>query len=235
MTDKALKSTSRAQIDAFLQKVAATPTLRAGSGCGRLIFAMDATASREPTWDQACHLQAEMFAVTDALGGLEVQLAYYRGFKEFYASKWQRDAAALGRAMTGVGCRGGYTQIARVLRHTLRETAQRRVQALVYVGDALEEGVDPLLDLAAKLGLQGVRAFMFQEGNDPAVTRAYREVARLSGGAYCPFDQGSAAQLRELLTAVARFAAGGLRALRNSHASTSQLTKTVLSQLESKP
>ena len=38
-------------------------------------------------------------------------------------------------------------------------------------------------------------------------------MARLSGGACCPFDAGSARQLRELLRAVAVYAAGGQRAL----------------------
>ena len=52
------------------------PTVRSSAGAGRLLFAMDATASREPSWDQACHLQAEMFGATDGLGGLEVQLVF---------------------------------------------------------------------------------------------------------------------------------------------------------------
>src|SRR3546814_9870581 len=42
---------------------------RDGGRRGRLIFAMDATASREPTWDRACRLQGEMFKETAALGG----------------------------------------------------------------------------------------------------------------------------------------------------------------------
>ena len=78
--------TSNEDIKAFLEKVAATPVRQSGSGPGRLIFALDATASREPTWDHACHIQGEMFRETALLGGLEIQLAYYRGFGEFRAS-----------------------------------------------------------------------------------------------------------------------------------------------------
>jgi hypothetical protein len=55
---------------------------------------------------------------------------------------------------------------------------------------------------------------MFQEGSDPAAEAAYREIARLTGGAWCRFDAGSAAQLRELLRAAAAYAAGGRDALK---------------------
>ncbi len=72
---------NRTEIDAFLAKVAATPAPAAG-GRGRLIFALDATMSREPTWDTACHIQAEMFEATRAIGGLDVQLVFFRGFGE---------------------------------------------------------------------------------------------------------------------------------------------------------
>jgi hypothetical protein len=54
---------------------------------------------------------------------------------------------------------------------------------------------------------------MFLEGRDANATTVFGEIARLSGGAFCPFDAGSAAQLRELLTAVAVFASGGRKAL----------------------
>ena len=55
-------------VDDFLQKVALTPVTKAAGSRGRLMFAIDATASREPTWDMACHLQSEMFEETAALG-----------------------------------------------------------------------------------------------------------------------------------------------------------------------
>ena len=71
------------EVEAFLRRVAAVPAPRPGGRSGRLLFGMDATASREPTWDRACRIQGEMFAETAALGGLAIQLAYYRGFGEF--------------------------------------------------------------------------------------------------------------------------------------------------------
>jgi hypothetical protein len=201
-------------VDAFLSKVAAAPKPpSAGGEHGRLIFAMDATASREPTWDQALHIQAQMFSETAALGGLAVQLCHYRGFQEFQASDWLLDTKALRARMTAVRCLGGHTQIERVLRHALAETRRKKVNALVFVGDCLEEPVDPLCQLAGELGLLGLPVFLFHEGGEAHAASAFRQIARLSGGAYSPFDSGSAQQLRELLSAVAVFAAGGRPAL----------------------
>ncbi len=202
-----------AELDAFLERVAMTPAPRSAGGRGRLIFAMDATASRAPTWDTACHIQGQMFEETDALGGLEVQLVFYRGFRECKSSPWLSDSNALLKRMARVYCIGGHTQIGRVLRHALKETKQRQVNALVFVGDCMEENVDSLCHYAGELGLLGVPVFVFHEGVEPVAAEVFKQIARLSNGAYCRFDMGSAEQLRALLSAVAVFAAGGRRAL----------------------
>ena len=212
--DKKLPSrSSRQEVDAFLRKVAAAPARPVAGGRGRLIFAMDATASRRPTWDRACHIQAEMFRETQALGGLEVQLAYYRGFGEFHASPWVTDSDSLLRRMTGVHCLAGHTQIAKLLKHAKTETRDKKVAALVFVGDALEEDLDKLGHLAGELGLLGLPCFMFHEGRGVIARDAFEQIARLSGGACCRFDASSAQQLRDLLAAVAVYAAGGRKAL----------------------
>lgn len=210
---KLTKKSSRREINDFLRKVASTPAPKPANQSGRLIFAMDATASRTPTWDHACHLQAEMFAQTTVLGGLAIQLCYYRGFNEFSASNWLSETTALQRRMEAVRCLGGHTQIRKVLRHAIAETKQQRVDALVFVGDCMEEQVDDLCQLAGELGIHGVPAFLFHEGDDPVAEYAFRQIAKLTNGAYCPFDAGSAQQLRDLLSAVAVYAAGGRRAL----------------------
>ena len=59
----------------------------------------------------------------------------------------------------------------------------------------------------------GVPVFVFHEGDDALAHRAFQQIAKLSGGACCRFDAGSAQQLRDLLSAVAVFAAGGRAAL----------------------
>jgi hypothetical protein len=201
-----------AEIDGFLDKLKRAPA-RGGSGRGRLIFALDATASREPTWDRACQIQGEMFEATADLGGLEIQLVFYRGFAECKASRWVTAADELHHLMRAVHCVGGETQIARLLGHTVRETGKRRVNALVFVGDAMEEKVDRLCQLAGELGLLGTPIFLFQEGRDPIAAAAFKQVASLSRSAYLTFDLASAARLKELLAAVAVYAAGGYRAL----------------------
>ena len=206
---------STADIQEFLKRVAAVPVRTRPGERGRLMFALDATASRQPTWDQACRLQAEMFQETASLGGLEIQLSYYRGFREFTAGDWTSDSRALTRDMTGVYCLAGETQIEKVLRHAVGETKKKRVNALVFVGDCVEEDIDKLGAVAGELGLLGVPAFLFQEGGDAVAEFAFGQIARLTGGAHCRFDAGSARALRELLSAVAVYAAGGRKALEN--------------------
>ncbi len=205
--------TSGTEIDAFLRKVAAAPAVHQASERGRLIFGMDATASRQPSWDRACHIQAEMFKETSALGGLEIQLVYYRGYGECRSSPWVANSNDLLRRMTSVSCLAGHTQIGKILKHAIKETKEKRVGALVFVGDCVEEDIDKLGHLAGELGLLGVPCFMFHEGVDPIARMAFQQIARLSGGAFCPFDAASAQQLRDLLSAVAVYAAGGRKAL----------------------
>jgi hypothetical protein len=208
------QGSSSAEIDAFLSKMRAAPRAP-GSGNGRLIFAMDATMSRQPTWDLALKVQAEMFNAVKEVGRLDVKLVFFRGFDECRASRWVGDASALARLMTAVECRGGHTQIRKVLKHTLAEAENGRVGALVYVGDAMEENVDELANLAGQLGLLSIPVFLFQEGDDGRAQAAFREIARLTRGATCRFGPGSASQLRELLEAVAIYAAGGRTALQD--------------------
>jgi len=202
-----------AEVDAFLRDLQRAPKPPPSGARGRLIFALDATASREPSWDRACRIQGEMFEATAALGGLDVKLVYYRGFNECKASRWMSNAADLHRVMRAVSCLGGETQIERVLAHAIGETKRQRVNALVFVGDAMEENVDRLCQLAGELGLNGVPIFLFHEGGNPIVARAFQQMAKLSRGAYLRFDLASADRLKDLLGAVAVYAAGGYRAL----------------------
>lgn len=202
-------TSSTGEIDAFLQKARRGPS----GPVGRLIFALDATQSRQPTWDRASNLQAEMFREAASLGGLAIQLVFYRGFGECKASGWTSDGDELLRRMMRVRCEGGLTQIGKVLVNARRQAEKGPVAALVFIGDAFEEDIDQVCHKAGELGLLGVPALMFQEGHDPAATRAFGEIAKLTGGAHCAFDPSSAETLRDLLRAAAAFAAGGYRAL----------------------
>jgi hypothetical protein len=203
---------SGAMIDTFLEDARRLAPRPDGRPRPRLVFALDATMSRQPTWDLACRLQGEMFSAASGTG-LEVQLVYFRGFDECRASRFVVDPRALTGLMASIECRGGQTQIARVLRHVRTETGRSAVKVLVFVGDAMEEPVDDLCAIAGELGLLGVKAFMFHEGHDPAAAQAFREVARLTGGAYARFDAGAPGMLAGLLRAAAAYAASGIDGL----------------------
>ena len=209
----------------------------------RLIFALDATASRGPTWDLACKLQSEMFSEVAKIGGLEIQLVYYRGI-ECKASAWTLDADELSRLMRKTDCEGGHTQIEKVLTHVRAEHAREKVAAVIFIGDAVEESPSRLY--AAAIGQPPW--FLFQEGDALAmpldlhgmpidappqkVERIFREIARLTNGAYARFNAGAARELGELLRAVAAFATGGLQALENLR---SDSARKLLGQMKKDP
>jgi len=199
-------------VDAFLEEMKTLAPARV-QGRGRLVFALDATMSRQPAWDLAQSIQSEMFITAAAQGGLDVQLVYFRGLSECRASRFVSDGKGLAALMSGISCRAGLTQLNKVLLHTLDEARARPVAALIYIGDAMEENPDRLAGAAGELGLLGVKAFMFQEGSDSGTERVFREIARLSGGAYAAFDASSAQRLAALLKAVAAYASGGRAAL----------------------
>ncbi len=200
------------EIENFLQQAKAL-TPRSDDNCGRLLFALDATASRESVWDRATSIQSEMFLEASRIGNLEIMLAYYRGFMECHKLRWSQNAAELLHNMSGIRCAAGVTQITRILRLALDEHAAAKINAVVFVGDCMEEDCDKLTGLAGRLGILGVPVFVFQDGFDAVAEKTFREIARISKGAWSRFDAASAAQLRDLLCGVAVYAAGGADAL----------------------
>lgn len=206
---------SQTGVDRFLNELSTRPASTRSDSKGRLMFAMDATASRQPSWDSAAQIQGEMFAAADDLGGLSVQLSFFRGFGEFKTSQWTNKPSEMARLVSSVSCMAGGTQIIKVLKHALNETRNSKVDALVFVGDCMEEDVDALGHVAGELGLAGLPVFIFQEARDPVATYAFSQVAKLSGGACVQFDHASADTLKKLLAAIAVYAAGGRKALTN--------------------
>ena len=219
-------------VEQFLAKVRAMPPVAASEKRGRLVLAMDATMSRQHSWDTALSIQGDMFSETGRIGGLEVQLVYFRGFDECRSSKWSSDTQSLARLMSGISCMGGNTQILRVLKHLRQTVGEGQVNACVYIGDAMEENIDQLAHVAGEIGLLGVPVFMFQEGRDPLAETAFREIARLTRGAYFRFGRDSAKVLRELLAAVAVYAAGGRAALANHSAERGGASALLLEQMK---
>jgi hypothetical protein len=223
------------EVDAFLQAVGKAAPAQAGSKPGnkrgRLVFAMDATASRQRTWDRAMALCTDMFTHTRGIGELDVQLVFYRGFDECRSSKWLTSADKLVSMMRKVSCMAGHTQIHRVLKHGLAECREEQVQALVFIGDCVEESVDRLGNLAGQSRLLSLPVFIFQEGYNVEASLSFAQIAKLSGGAHCRFDESSASQLGELLNAVAAYAAGGKEALQQLEGQGSSQAGNLLEQL----
>ncbi len=236
VSDLPTRRSSRGDIDRFITRsrdLAPRSAREPESGAGRprLLFSIDATASRQPTWDVACDIQARMFMSTRDLGGLAVQLCYYRGYGELRASRWLLDETELLRLMSRVRCEGGLTQIGRLLDHGLREHRARAVRGLVFIGDAVEESVDGLCHKAGECGLRELPLFLFQEGGERRVENCFRGMARLSGGAYARFDRRSPAQLADLLGAVASYAAAGTQGLLRHGAAGGAGARLLLEQL----
>ena len=221
---------TRGDVDKFLTR-SKTLAHRADSAA-RLLFAIDATASRQPTWDRACQLQSQMFSATRDLGGLAVQLCYYRGLNELRSSEWLIDDHALLQQMRRVTCEGGMTQIERLLNHSLREHRSNAIQAVVFIGDACEENPDRLISKAGEMGMLQLPLFIFQEGSDPLAQRSFQSMCSVSCGAWARFDHSSPGQLARLLGAVAKYAAGGKQALLQDSDSSTSDVKLLLQQLK---
>lgn len=207
--------TQSAKIDRFLAAVAKANV----PARGRLIFALDATMSRQPLWDMAQGVQTEMFSSASAHGGLDLQLVYFRGFSECRASRFISPGEPISQGqglrdlMAKISVRAGPTQIEKVLAHARAEQDRGSVRALIFIGDAMEEPPETLYLLAGELGLLGMKIFMFQEGHDRRTETVFRQIARLSGGAYAAFDLSAPSRLAALLAGAAAYAAGGREAL----------------------
>ncbi len=200
--------TSKTTVDQFLARAetAKPPATRASH---RIIFALDATASREPTWDLACSLHAELFNVASDAGNVAVQLVYYRGIDGFAHTDWSTTPESLLAEMLSVRCLGGRTQLGRVIEHTKREAAAHPIKALIFVGDCFEEDTDRVAAAAGELAVYGTPIFIFQEGVNPQASSVFRYLAELTRGAHVPFAQGSAEELETLLRAVVAYATEG--------------------------
>jgi hypothetical protein len=206
MMTNTLTTTTDKLVEEFLAKAEWDPA----PGRKRLIFAIDATASRQPTWDLASQVQGQMFLEAGKYGGLDVQLVYFRGFGEMKATKFVGSAMPLVQAMTGITCRSGHTQLAKVLRHVAKEHEKAPVAAVILIGDFCEEKLNDVGHAASQVK---VPVYAFLEGEEPEGRAAFEVIAKATGGVVIPFDAGSPGQLRELLGAVAAYVVGGREAL----------------------
>jgi hypothetical protein len=178
------------------------------SARGRLIFAVDATASREHSWDTAAQIQAEMFL---AAPGLQLQLVYFRGHEECKNSNWVTNGAILAKAMGQIRCAAGTTKIEKVFNHAIAETKKQPIQGLIYIGDAFEEELKTLVALAGLLGELKVPMFVFFEGNDEAAFKKFKQLTLATNGILTAFNRESIEALRKMLMTTAQFAVGSVK------------------------
>ena len=113
---------------------------------GRIAFIIDATGSRERTWDAATQLQGEMFAEAGKFGTLEMQVTYFGGLNNVASSNWTSDARELQHFMGRVRCDTGHTKYARALAHVRDEHRRQPINAVILIGDMLEEQPHTLYD-----------------------------------------------------------------------------------------
>ena len=231
MAKQQLNRSNSLSVQDFLKKSDEIVPHTDNKNSGRLLFAMDATASREHAWDMACQIQADMFMSTQEIGNLEISLCYYRGYNEFKSYEWTNDANKLRDQMLQVRCLPGHTQIKRTLEHAIGSCVKQKIKAVVLVSDSFEESIDQVGMVAGKLGMLGVPVFVFHEGQDPTAKNAFKHIAQLSNGAYCAFDHNSVAQLKELLCAVAAFAVGGFDALEKHSRRGNAIARSLIKQL----
>lgn len=199
----------------FKETVQNLPAAR--SGKGKVIFIVDATASREATWSKTMDLQFKAF---DAMKGLEVQLVYFRGDrkeKEIKASPFIRKPDVLRRLMGKIECIAGSTQIVRALTHVRVQQQSNPAAAVVYVGDVCEDNHAVAVEAAHATG---VRVFVLHETDDykPRGSRAtdrrdddedenvlcFKRMAEATGGAYTVFSSKNS-EMGEMMAEVARY------------------------------
>jgi|TARA_B110000240_G_C13425660_1_gene421476 hypothetical protein len=235
MSKQQLNRSNSLSVQDFLKKSDDLVAQPNSKNSGRLLFAMDATASREHAWDMACQIQADMFMSTQEIGNLEISLCYYRGYNEFKSFPWSSNASKLHDQMLQVRCLAGHTQIKRTLDHAIQSCVKQKIKAVVLVSDSFEESIDEVGMAAGKLAMLGVPVFVFHEGQDAGAKSAFQHIAQLSNGAYCRFDHNSVAQLKELLCAVASFAVGGFDALEKQSQQGSSIARSIIKQLPNQP
>jgi len=178
----------------------------------RLIFAVDATASREPAWFAARQ-------VTDALvkalpGELDVALAVHGGSRVHTFTGFTNDAATLRDRAAGVMCEAGMTRLLPILSTGLK---QQSVRVIIYIGDVFEEGLPHGRRIADALGARGTKLIVLHDTSDPSArrdTELFWDLAKRTGGCVLPFDASASGRLRDILSAVAVYAVGGEKLLR---------------------
>lgn len=187
---------------------------------GCLGMVIDATASRQHSWEAAKKIQRKLFARVSGNDRMLLRLVVMRGYRA-EDHGWQSDSEALGRKIDRLSVEGGDTRIERSLRAFVRDPQGYKPAALILIGDCCEERTDDVLDAARDLARNGIRVYAFHENalgsgerrrNSEAAEGLFRKVAQITGGAFAKFGENM--PLEDLCEAVAVYCAGGDQAIK---------------------
>ncbi|MCD8566387.1 MAG: VWA domain-containing protein [Alphaproteobacteria bacterium] len=200
---------------------------RVGTGAtynGRVGFIIDATGSRESTWNEAQKIQTDMFSSVAGKGGLKLKLTHFGG-STLSVHEWMDDPNAVASKMKEVSCMLGLTQIIKALEAFLVDNPKEAASSIILVGDSFEENIEELGPFCEKLKNQGTKVFSFLEGDDLQAKQAFSMLSEKTGGAFAVF--GKDMPLEDLCQGVALMAVGGTAALR--HLKNKAAAQTLLS------
>jgi hypothetical protein len=190
----------------------------------RLVFAVDATASRQATWDSAKQITDRMF---DAIpGALDVALAVHGADQVHTWTEFGADVARFRAQAAAVRCESGHTRLCELMQRTLDAGG---VKVMSYIGDAFEESPDEAFALADRCKLRGIKLVILADQADAPTLRVFRELADRTGGALLDFRSGELDLMGEVLGAVAALAIGGRKLLESKRTAGARLLLSHLS------
>ena len=177
----------------------------------RLVFAMDATASRQGAWDEAKKATDTLF--TALPGELDIALAVHSGSTVKVFTDFSNDVATFRDHAASVSCVAGMTRLVDIMGKT---RSHSDVRVFLYIGDCFEESERDAYAAADAFRARGIRAIMMHDskgGGGPNDRQVFEEIARRTGGVCIDFHGGDRQGLKDIFEAVAVLAAGGIKAL----------------------
>lgn len=217
-------SAKRSDLLAKLRSATPTKPLPGRVGGGlldrrpRLVFAVDATASRSATWASAQTITDRMF---DAIpGALDVALEVHGGGNVHTFTGFSADLHEFRKRASRVRCTSGHTRLVDLMQRTLDAGG---VRVMSYIGDAFEESADEAFELADRFKHFGIKAVILADQADVSTMLIFEEIARRTGGAVLDFRSGDLDLMGEVLAGVAALAVGGRGMLESNSSKGSQL------------
>lgn len=174
----------------------------------RLVFGVDATASRQPAWESAQRITDRMF---DAIpGALDVALAVHGGSRVHTFTQFSSDVGLFRGKAAAVRCMAGETKLCDLMERALESGG---VRVMSYIGDAFEESREMALALADRFRARGIRLVILADQPSPATLEFFQQLVARAGGAVLDFRAEQLDVMGEVLEGVAALAVGGRKLL----------------------